>query len=91
MDVRLDCRKAVKFGDTIEIASRIAEFRRSSFDVDHRITIDAELAVAGSETRDRGGTRALIILAEIIARFEQPWYLLSPARGSRLVRFDRIA
>jgi hypothetical protein len=33
----------------------------------------------------------LIILAKIIARFEQPWYLLSPARGSRLVRFDRIA
>jgi acyl-CoA thioesterase FadM len=57
VDVRLDCRKAVKFGDTIEIASRVAEFRRSSFNVDHRITIDGELAVAGSETRHLGGAR----------------------------------
>jgi 4-hydroxybenzoyl-CoA thioesterase len=57
VDVHLDCRKAVKFGDTIEIASRVAEFRRSSFDVDHRITIDGELAVAGSETRHLGGAR----------------------------------
>ena len=30
VDVRLDCRKTVRFGDAIEIASRIAEFRRSS-------------------------------------------------------------
>jgi 4-hydroxybenzoyl-CoA thioesterase len=51
VDVRLECRKTVKFGDTIEIASRVAEFRRSSFDVDHRITIDGELAVEGGETR----------------------------------------
>ncbi len=51
VDVSLDCRRPVKFGEVIEIASRIAEFRRSSFEVEHRITIDGELAVAGSETR----------------------------------------
>jgi 4-hydroxybenzoyl-CoA thioesterase len=51
VEVRLDCRQTVKFGDAIEIASRIAEFRRSSFDVDHRITLDGELAVEGGETR----------------------------------------
>ncbi len=51
VDVRFDCQRQVKFGDVIEIASRIAEFRRSSFDVEHRISIDGELAVTGSETR----------------------------------------
>src|ERR1700712_3219362 len=28
----------VKFGDRIELTSRVKEFRRSSFDVEHRIT-----------------------------------------------------
>ncbi len=51
VDVRLDCQKHVKFGDVIEITSRVAEFRRSSFEVEHRITIGGELAVTGSETR----------------------------------------
>ena len=77
MDVRLDCRKTVKFGDAIEIASRVAEFRRSSFDVDHRITVDGELAVEGGETRvwavrDKNNPdkiSALAIPPEIVARF----------------------
>jgi 4-hydroxybenzoyl-CoA thioesterase len=51
VDVRLDCRKTVRFGDEIEIASRIAEFRRSSFDVEHRVTSGGDLAVLGGETR----------------------------------------
>ncbi len=51
VDVRLACRKTVKFGDNIEVASRVAAFRRSSFDVDHRISVDGELAVEGGETR----------------------------------------
>ena len=77
VDVRLDCRKTVKFGDAIEIASRVAEFRRSSFDVDHRITVDGELAVEGGETRvwavrDKNNPdkiSALAIPPEIVARF----------------------
>jgi 4-hydroxybenzoyl-CoA thioesterase len=77
VDVRLDCRKAVKFGDAIEVASRVAAFRRSSFDVDHRITIDGELAIEGGETRvwavrDKNNPdkiSALAIPPEIIARF----------------------
>jgi 4-hydroxybenzoyl-CoA thioesterase len=77
VDVRLDCRKTVKFGDAIEIASRVAEFRRSSFDVDHRITVDGELAVEGGETRvwavrDKNNPdkiSALAIPPDIIARF----------------------
>jgi 4-hydroxybenzoyl-CoA thioesterase len=77
VDVRLACRKAVKFGDDIEVASRVAAFRRSSFDVDHRISIDGELAVEGGETRvwavpDKDSPEkisARTIPADVIARF----------------------
>ena len=77
VDVRLACRKAVKFGDNIEVASRVAAFRRSSFDVDHRISVDGELAVEGGETRvwavrDKDSPEkisARTIPADIIARF----------------------
>jgi 4-hydroxybenzoyl-CoA thioesterase len=51
VDVSLDCQRPVKFGDVIEIASRVAEFRRSSFQVEHRITVGGELAVTGTEMR----------------------------------------
>src|SRR5205807_722836 len=37
----------VKFGDFLDIASEIGEFRRSSFDVTHRMTLAGELAVEG--------------------------------------------
>lgn len=51
VDACADFRKAIKFGDVVEIASRIAKFRRSSFDVEHRITLAGELAVEGLESR----------------------------------------
>ena len=51
VDVSLECQRPVKFGDVIEIVSRVAEFRRSSFQVEHRITVGDELAVTGTETR----------------------------------------
>jgi len=51
VDASANFLKPAKFGDVIDIASRISEFRRSSFDVEHRLTIDGELAVEGSETR----------------------------------------
>ena len=41
----------VKFGDKIEIASIVKEFRRSSFDVEHRISNQGQIAVEGNETR----------------------------------------
>ena len=77
VDVRLACRKAVKFGDDIEVASRVAAFRRSSFDVDHRISVDGELAVEGGETRvwavrNKGNPdkiSARTIPGDVIARF----------------------
>jgi 4-hydroxybenzoyl-CoA thioesterase len=51
VDVRLDYRKTLSFGDSIEVASRIAEFRRSSFDVEHQVLNGGEVAVIGGETR----------------------------------------
>ena len=51
VDVQLDYRKTVSVGDSIEIASRIAEFRRSNFDVEHQVLSSGEVAVIGGETR----------------------------------------
>jgi len=39
----------VKFGGKIEIASTVKEFRRSSFDVEHRISNQGQIAVEGHE------------------------------------------
>jgi 4-hydroxybenzoyl-CoA thioesterase len=51
VDARARFFKPAKFNDVAEIASEVSEFRRSSFEVRHRITIGGELAVEGSETR----------------------------------------
>lgn len=77
VDARANFLKPVKFGDVIEIASRVSEFRRSSFDIEHRITIAGELAVEGSESRvwtagdkdDPHRISAAPIPAKVIAKF----------------------
>lgn len=77
VDARADFKKPARFGDMVEIASRVSEFRRSSFDVEHRIMRDGELAVEGSETRvwatrskdDPDKIGAVAIPREVIARF----------------------
>ena len=77
VDVRAEFHKPMKFGETIEIASRITEFRRSSFDVEHRINAGGDLAVEGLETRvwaarsrdDPEKIGAVAIPAEVIAKF----------------------
>ncbi len=51
VDARANFLKPVKFGDAVEMASRVSEFRRSSFDVEHRLSVNGELAVEGAETR----------------------------------------
>lgn len=78
VDVRANCVNPVTFGEVIEIASRVTEFRRSSFHVEHRITVDGELAVDGSETRvwavrhkdDPEKISARPVPDEVIARFQ---------------------
>ena len=77
VDARANFLKPAKFGDVIEIASRVLEFRRSSFEVEHKISIDGELAVDGGETRvwaacDKANLdkiSAVAIPAEVIAKF----------------------
>jgi 4-hydroxybenzoyl-CoA thioesterase len=77
VDVRLDYRKSLSFGEHIEIVSRIAEFRRSSFDVEHQVLSGGDLAVIGGETRvwavrdkdDPEKISARPIPDEVIARF----------------------
>jgi 4-hydroxybenzoyl-CoA thioesterase len=61
----------------IEIVSRVSEFRRSSFDVEHKLTISGTLAVDGGETRvwaarDKANSKkigAIAIPADVIAKF----------------------
>ena len=80
VDVRANFIKPVKFGDVIEIASRVSAFRRSSFDVEHRLSIGGELAVDGGETRvwaarDKTNPQkigATPIPSDVIARFGAP-------------------
>jgi 4-hydroxybenzoyl-CoA thioesterase len=40
-----------RYGDVVEIASQVTEFRRSSFDLAHTITANGKTAVEGRETR----------------------------------------
>lgn len=69
-----------RFGDAVELISQIGEFRRSSFDVDHRLLVRGELAVEGRETRvwavrdaaDSSTIRAQPVPSEVIARFQMP-------------------
>jgi 4-hydroxybenzoyl-CoA thioesterase len=77
VDARADFLRPVKFSDVIDIASRVVEFRRSSFKIEHRITIGGELAVLGGEIRvwavhnkdDPDKISPLTIPTKVIARF----------------------
>src|ERR1700742_2314786 len=40
-----------RFGDVVELSSRVSEFRRSSFDVEHKLVVRGAVAVEGRETR----------------------------------------
>lgn len=51
VDARANFIKAVKFGDAAEIATRAVKFGRSSFEIEHRLTVDGELYIEGAETR----------------------------------------
>ena len=78
VDTRARFLKPAKFNDLADIVSEVAEFRRSSFEVKHRISIGGELAVEGSETRvwaaqdpgDPTKLKGMPIPAEVIERFK---------------------
>jgi 4-hydroxybenzoyl-CoA thioesterase len=77
VDAHANFLKPAKFGDVVEIVSRVIVFRRASFDVEHLLSIKGELAVEGGESRvwavrakdnpDKISTVA--IPAEVIAKF----------------------
>ena len=77
VDASANFLKPSRFGDTIEVASRISAFRRSSFSVEHRITNQGATAVEGEEIRVWAGRdkdnaekiAAMAIPPEVIARF----------------------
>jgi len=77
VDARANFLKPIKFGDVIEIVSRVSEFRRSSFDVEHRLSVNGTLAVEGGESRvwavrdkyDPDKIATAPIPPEVIARF----------------------
>jgi 4-hydroxybenzoyl-CoA thioesterase len=79
VDVRANFVKPVKFGDLVEITSRVSEFRRSSFDVEHLLAIAGETAVEGGETRvwatrskdDPEKIGGSAIPADVIAKFSR--------------------
>jgi 4-hydroxybenzoyl-CoA thioesterase len=51
VDARANFIKAVKFGDAVEIATRASKFGRSSFEIEHRLSVGGELHIEGAETR----------------------------------------
>ena len=67
-----------RFGDVVDMTSQVSEFRRSSFDVEHRLHVRGAIAVEGRETRvwaardpaDPSKIKSQPIPAEVTARFE---------------------
>jgi 4-hydroxybenzoyl-CoA thioesterase len=66
-----------RFGDVVELSSRVSEFRRSSFDVEHKLVARGAVAVEGRETRvwavrdpaDPDKIKGQAIPEEVTARF----------------------
>lgn len=80
VDAKARFLRPAQFNDVADIASEVSRFRRSSFEVTHRIMIAGELAVEGSETRvwagrdpnDPAKLKGLPIPAAVIERFQVP-------------------
>ena len=51
VETRAKFLKPSRFGDTVTIETSVVEFRRSSFDVHHKLFNAGELAVEAFETR----------------------------------------
>jgi 4-hydroxybenzoyl-CoA thioesterase len=78
VEVNAQFLAAVKFGEVMEMTSQVREFGRSSFEVEHRISVGGELAVTGIEKRvwvmrdpaDPSIIKARPMPAEIVKRFD---------------------
>ncbi len=78
--VHVHCRFLLptRFGDDVIIESMVTEFHRSSFDVRHRLSKNATLAVEGFETRvwvrghpTRGQMKAVPVPQDVIDRLSK--------------------
>jgi 4-hydroxybenzoyl-CoA thioesterase len=80
VDTKARILKPTKFGDDVVIETQVKEFRRSSFDVQHRLTLDGELCVECFDTRvwvaldsdNPEKIKAKPIPQEVIAKFATP-------------------
>lgn len=78
VDTRARFLIPAKYGDDLVVESMVKEFRRSSFDVEHRLLKGGELAAEGLETRvwtgrdpaDRDKIRSQPIPDEVLSRFK---------------------
>jgi 4-hydroxybenzoyl-CoA thioesterase len=67
-----------RFGDVVDMTSQVSAFRRSSFDVEHRLSIGGSVAVEGRETRvwaardpaDPSKMKSVPIPPEVTTRFQ---------------------
>jgi 4-hydroxybenzoyl-CoA thioesterase len=90
LEARAVFKAASQYGDDIRIETRITEFRRTVFMVQHRITrADGALAVEGFETRlwtvrdtGTGRIRSGEMPAEVIAAFAEPAAEPSPVQST---------
>lgn len=69
-------KRPCRYGDTVEITSRVAEVRTSSFDIEHLLMKDGATCVEGKETRvwtikdaETGALKSAPIPDEIRERF----------------------
>jgi 4-hydroxybenzoyl-CoA thioesterase len=77
VDTRARFIKPTKYGDDVVVETKVTEFRRSSFDVQHRLTHNGDLAVECLDTRvwaerdpaNPEKIRAKRIPQEVIAKF----------------------
>ena len=78
VDTRARFVKPTKFGDDVVIETKVTAFRRSSFDVQHRLSLGGELCVECSDTRvwverladDPDKVRSKPIPQDVIAKFQ---------------------
>ena len=76
VETRARFRIPTRFGDEVEIETKLVSCGRSSFKLEHRLTLAGALAVEGSETRvwvgrdpgDPARMQSRPIPAEVVAR-----------------------
>jgi 4-hydroxybenzoyl-CoA thioesterase len=78
LEARATFKVASRYGEDLDIETRVTEFRRSSFFVEHKVTKAGVLALEGYETRlwtvrdAAGNMRSGSLPPEILSAFQRP-------------------